>query len=131
MIFICEECGSREMHDIEGSGEDIQGEFHDCWCAKCDSLTRIYSNKEDLDIKESIENKLSDYICKEDIKTIVNSNLDIKLQGIAIDCINKGCTKQFLAIKEYKSREVTCPSCNNKLKIRCFKNGRVNIRTIQ
>lgn len=131
MIFKCEECGSNEIFDREGSGVDIYGEFEDCWCAECNSLTRIYHKKEDLDIEESIEEKLSKYICQEDIKTIMNSNTDIKLQGVAIDCINKGCSKQFLAIREYKSREVTCPDCNNKLKIRCFKNGRVNISIIK
>ena len=33
----------------------------------------------------------------------------------------------FFLIKEYKERILTCPGCNEKYKVRCFKNGSVRV----
>ena len=52
MIFKCNECGSNEMLDIEGSGVDIYGEFQDYWCMDCDALSRLYYETDDLTIEE-------------------------------------------------------------------------------
>lgn len=45
--FICDECGCREYHDIEGWGSDEFGEYAEFWCNDCDSRVRIYDDKQE------------------------------------------------------------------------------------
>jgi hypothetical protein len=39
--FQCRECGCSEYSDIEGFGEDENGEFTDYICAECGLITRV------------------------------------------------------------------------------------------
>lgn len=40
--FQCEECGSFSYEDVEGFGEDENGEFTAYVCEKCGVITRVY-----------------------------------------------------------------------------------------
>lgn len=46
-------------------------------------------------------------------------------------CLNEGCGQHFFTLTEYKKKEVTCPYCNKKIGIRCYKNGSVNVNVIE
>ena len=62
-------------------------------------------------------------IAKEE-KEIVDLNADVR---VAV-CLNRECdVKGFFVIKEYKSKVVTCPFCEEKHKVRSYKNGSINV----
>lgn len=44
--FQCEECGSYDCLDREGSGEDEFGEYEAYSCKDCDHITQIYYDEE-------------------------------------------------------------------------------------
>lgn len=46
-------------------------------------------------------------------------------------CLKNGCGSYFFVLREFKSKEAICPSCNGKHKVRCFKNGRIDVYNIE
>lgn len=44
--FQCEECGCYEYADIEGWGEDENGEFTAYICTECGHVTNIYVDED-------------------------------------------------------------------------------------
>lgn len=42
-------------------------------------------------------------------------------------CIHRGCKGYLFTIQEFKIKEVVCPHCKNKLRVRCYKNSSVNV----
>ena len=44
------------------------------------------------------------------------------------ECLNARCVqKRFYVNEEFKSKQVSCPHCNTKYKVKCYKNGSIQI----
>lgn len=63
-------------------------------------------------------------ICLEDRATAKEDDV-----AVVVRCFNRMCVEKTIYVtREYKSKDVTCPHCNAKYKVRCFKNGKINMR---
>ncbi len=62
-------------------------------------------------------------ICVEE-KDLLENGMKVRLS----DCLY--CQNQFYIIEEFKSKIVTCNKCRKKVKVRCYKNGRLDISTV-
>ena len=73
-----------------------------------------------------ISNLVMKYICPEDRDTAT-----IETKARVVECFNPRCVpKRFYVNEEFKSKTVSCPHCNEKYKVRCYKNGSIRIERV-
>lgn len=95
-----------------------------------ESINKIFTETREK-IKGLVKKEQVDEVLEMAIRSLMSDNeksmftLDSDLA--CAWCLQEQCRENFFVIKEYKTKEVICPFCKEKLKVRCFKNGRIDV----